>query len=103
MSNRWRKKVDDSLNYVFDFAALENGSGDFNWLDRISSPAVTISSATVTVEAGITKVSDSITDNSTTVTVKLSGGTPGQVYDIECEIVDSDGQTKEVTATIRII
>lgn len=50
--------------------------------------------------AGITQVSDSNTD--TVVTVKISGGTAGESYNITCRIVTNAGQTDDRTITLTI-
>lgn len=103
MSDRWLKDPDDVLNYKFDWAPLENGTGDSNWLDRTSSPLESISSHSITAESGITVDSSSITDNSTTVTVALSGGTAGSKYNVTCQIVTSTGQTVDRTAVVKVL
>lgn len=104
----WRKGIivdppkdpSDVLDYKFDFAGLTNaaeGATD-DWLQA----GETISTRTVTVEAGITKDSDAITDSNTSVTVWLSGGTPGTYYDVACLIVTNAGRTLERTITVRV-
>jgi hypothetical protein len=50
----------------------------------------TIASAIVTVETGITKVQQSNT--TTSVTVRLSGGTAGAQYTITCQATLSTGE-----------
>ena len=101
MSNRWVKDPSDVTDFVFDFAPLENGNGDSNWLDRASSPIEAIVSKTITPDSGITVDSSSITDNSTSVTVVVSGGTAGATYKVLCEIVTAS-QTKQKTAYITV-
>jgi hypothetical protein len=71
----------------------------FDWSDWLAS-GETISTKTVTPETGITVDSSSITDTSTSVTVTLSGGTAGNVYDVVCLITTSDSQTDERTMKI---
>jgi hypothetical protein len=71
----------------------------FNWSDWLAT-GETISSHTVTVETGLTKDSDS--ESSGVVTVWLSGGTAGEDYSVECEIVTSASRTDERTMTIRV-
>ncbi len=74
----------------------------FNWNDPIKGPWLEsgeiILSHVVTVDAGITKDSDS--ESGGVVTVWLSGGTAGEVYDVACLINTSEGRTEE--RTIRI-
>lgn len=92
------KDSDSVLDWKFDWKALANGSGDSNWLDT----SETIASATVTVASGLTKDSDSITDTNTSVTVWLSGGTEGTIYNVTCQIVTSDGRTAERSIKVLI-
>lgn len=103
MSGRWLKDPNAVIHYKFDWAPLENGNGDSNWLDRTSSPIESISSHTITAETGITVDSSSITDNGTTVTVTLSGGTAGSKYNVTCQVVTSTGQTDERTAIVTVL
>lgn len=86
------------LDYKFDWKALTNGSGASNWL----ASGETISSRTVTVDSGLTKDSDSLTDTNTSVTVWLSGGTPGKKYKVACRIVTSAGRTDERTLVVTV-
>ena len=80
------KDPDAVLDYVFNWSAwLENGE--------------TISSHTITVGSGITKDSDS--ESSGIVTIWLSGGTHGNDYLVECEVVTSMGRTDERSINIR--
>lgn len=87
-SNIFFKDPDAVLDYKFD------------WSDWLAS-GETISTRTITPETGITVDSDSITDTSTSVTVWLSGGTAGNVYDVACLITTSDSRTDERTMKIR--
>ena len=104
LANRWIKDPDEVLQYIFDWAPLANGNGDSNWLDQTASPKEIISSQTTTnVDSpGLTIVASSITDSSTSVTVKLSGGTVGQKYRILNQIITNTGQTAERTVTVHI-
>jgi len=100
----WIKDPDEVLQYIFDWAALENSRGDSNWLDRTSSPVETISSITIATDSpGLTVDSSSITDTNTSVTVQLSGGSAGNRYKVVCQIVTSAGQTAERTALINVV
>lgn len=89
------------LDFKFDFAPLTNGQdgADSDWL----ASGETISSHTITADTGITVDSDSITDTNTSVTVWLSGGTIGQKYRINCNIVTSDGRTDERSMIIKVV
>lgn len=71
----------------------------FNWTNWLSA-AETISSATVTVESGLTK--DSQSNDTSTVTVWLSGGTLGETYEVTCRVTTNQGRTDERTIGIRM-
>lgn len=81
------------LDYLFDFAPLENGvaGATTNWLDR-GSPLEGISTRTITVSPSASPEelvvdSSSIVNSSTGVRVWLSGGTAGKRYRVTCQIV----------------
>lgn len=101
---RFAKDPDSELFYLFDFAALENGNGDSNWLDRNSSPVETINTATVfNVDSpGLTISATNIVNSNTSVQVKINGGTVGQTYRLTCRINTSTGQQEDRTATFKI-
>lgn len=61
-----------------------------DWNDWLGS-GETISSHTVTVDSGITKESDP--ESGGVVTVNLSGGTAGNVYDVVMEVTTNQGRT----------
>lgn len=86
------------LPYKFDFKALTNGTGESDWLGTTE----TISSKTVTAETGITVDSSTITDTSTSVTVRISGGTANHDYRVTCEIVTSAGNTDQRTMLFKV-
>jgi hypothetical protein len=97
------KDPDATLDYKFDFAPLENGQdADSNWLDRNSSPVEQISSYVITVESGITVVKDALSDSNTSVTVWLSGGTVGSIYNVACKITTASSPQRIDERTIRI-
>ena len=98
MSNFFTKDPNAVLDYVFDWAASTNGTGDSDWL----ASAETISTKTIASTTGITVDSSSITDSNTSVTVWLSGGTAGTDYEIACKIVTSASRTDERTITIMV-
>lgn len=87
-SNVFTKDPDAVLDYKFDWS---------DWL----TGGETISTATITEGSGITVDSDSITDTSTSVTVWLSGGTAGTMYNVACLITTSASRTDERTIKIR--
>jgi len=84
------KDPDATLDYKFDWAGLTNGQtgATSDWLDTVNSEIIT--AITVTAPAGITVDSSAITDSGTSVTVWLSGGTHGQIYDIACKITTNN-------------
>lgn len=105
MADHWYKDPDDSITYKFDWAPLENGTGDSNWLDRTSSPIESIADHTITIDSpGVTIDHSSISDNASTVTVTISGGTAGKVYPITCQITTSasPAQTPSRTAYLHV-
>lgn len=94
------KDPDAVLDYVFDWAALTNGTGSSDWL----AAGETIDSYTVTVAADddIVIDSDSATDGDTSVTVWLSGGTVGNVQRVTCHVVTSAGREDDRSILIPI-
>lgn len=74
------KRPDEVADYQLDFSSNLD-SGD------------TISTDTWTVPTGITE--DSNSNDTTTATVWLSGGTAGQKYLIQCQVVTAQGRTKD--------
>lgn len=106
MSNQWQIDPADTLNFKFDLAALENGSGNSNWLDRTSSPQEYISGQSVSIDSpGPTIEASSVTDNNTSVTLSISAANcvAGNVYPITCTITTSTGQVTERTAYLHVI
>lgn len=88
-SNRHIKDPSAIKDYKYDWGT--------NWL----AAGETISSATVTVPAGLTKVSQSNT--TTTVTVRLSGGTAGPTWiPVVCHITTNQGQEDDRTIYIKV-
>lgn len=86
--NEYIKDPDATLKYKFDWSS---------WL----ATGETISSQVITAETGITADSGTITDTNTSVTVVLSGGTVGAVYDVACKITTSNSQIDERTIKIK--
>lgn len=91
------KDPDAVLDYVFDWAALTNGTGTSDWLES----GETISSYVVTVGSGLTLDSDS--QSSGQVTAWVSGGTAGETYTVACRISTSAGRTDERTVKVRVV
>jgi len=89
------------LDFVFDWKALTNGSGDADDGDWLGS-GETITDHTITVPDGITVDSSSLTDTNTSVTVWLSGGTAYQDYIVACKIVTSAGRTDERSGIVPV-
>jgi hypothetical protein len=87
------------LWYKFDWKAYTNETGNTDWLGTDE----TISSYSISNEAGITIESSSLTDDSTSVSVLVSGGTPEEYYDITCSIVTTEGQEQDAIITLKII
>ena len=69
-----------------------------NWADYLGQDTILTSSWVV--PAGVTAVSNAFTD--TLASVKLSGGTLGQVYRITNRITTSDGETVDKSLDIEI-
>ena len=75
------KRVDEVADYKIDLA------------DNLDSGDTITGTPTWTVPAGITK--DSQSNDTTSVTIWLSGGTAGASYVIECQITTAQGRTKD--------
>lgn len=69
-----------------------------DWSDWLGD--LTIATSTWSVPSGITNDADGDTD--TTTSIRLSGGTWGETYDITNTIVANDGQTETRSLLIRI-
>lgn len=95
------KDPNEVLDYVFDWAPASNHrrGADGDWLVG----GDTISTRTVTAESGLTVASSAITDDSTSVTVWLSGGTAGTSYRVSCRVVTAGGRTGERSMLIRVV
>jgi hypothetical protein len=87
MSEVMRKRPDEVLDYVFDFA---------KWLSEGDS--ITDATATVTGNATI----DSTQANNTVATVWVSGGDAGETVEVTVTITTTGGRTKEATMKLRI-
>jgi len=96
------KDPDAVLDYVFDWKAATNQptvSGLTDWL----ASGETISSHVITADEGIDVDSSALSDTNTSVTVWLSGGTVGAVYEVACKIVTSASRTDERTDTWKVV
>ena len=85
-ANEFTKDSNAVLDYIWD------------WSDWLGSD--TISSSSVTVQTGLTADSDSNT--TTTATVWLSGGTPGEDYEVTNRIVTAGARTEDRTIIIMV-
>ena len=85
--NSFTKDPDAVLDWHFDWS---------NWLDV----AETISTSTFIVTPGITVNSSSNTNANSTVW--LSGGRPGQIYNVTNRITTSAGRTDDRSIVIRV-
>src|SRR3990170_4589141 len=100
MTDIIQQDPNDLLDYVFDFAALTNGTGPSDWL----AAGETITAHTVTpAPVGFTVNSSSITDAGTSVTVWLTGGVSGTLYTVTVHIDTSDGRSKDESLTFRVL
>lgn len=80
------KDPDEILDYQFDWAGLDNNTGVSNWL----AEGEAILSFTLTVPDGLDLVSSQLINSNTSVLFFVAGGTAGEEYEIECEIVTTD-------------
>lgn len=92
------KDPDAELDFLFDWAGLTNG----NWFNDWLQVGEVINSYTLTVPAGINQVLDQLNAAQNGVIVWLSGGTPCESYDVECEVVTNYGRTDERTMRIKV-
>lgn len=98
----WKPKDPGAADwYYFIWCDPQTGLNDGSANDDGELQGATISSFTVTVPSGLNKVSESTAaltvqgvtyPASTLVGVKVSGGTAGQGYNVECQITTSDGR-----------
>lgn len=88
MASTYKKDPEAVIDFAFDWSS---------WL----ADAETIASETVTAETGLTV--DSYTEASGVVTVWLSGGTAGQNYYVDCEIVTSAARTDSRRILVKVI
>jgi hypothetical protein len=109
--SEWIKDPDAVLDYVFDWAALTNGTGESDWLAAGETIAatydVTIGTAVKVLDdadtyAALTIDSDSRTDVNTSVTVWLSAGAHGWDYPVICHIVTSNTPARKDDRTMML-
>jgi hypothetical protein len=84
------KDSDEVLDYVLD------------WSARLGSDTIATSEWALAVDPDYALNIDSEEESATTTTIWLSGGTPGQTYEITNHIVTAGGREMEQTAKIRI-
>ena len=101
-SNIFEKDPQAALDYTFDWKAATNGTSgaDGDWLEA----SETITTRTIAISpTGLTKVSDALSDSNTSVTVWLSGGSPGIDYTVSCKIITSLARTDERSITVKVV
>ena len=102
----WYIDPDETKIFIVDWAPLENGTGDSNFLDRTSSPVESISSQTTTSldSPGLTVSNSSINATSTAVTVTLTAAncTPGESYRLRNRVTTSTSQVIDETIIVRV-
>lgn len=98
MSIKWAPKdPDDIADYLFDW-----GSSNIVPVQQFLPAAETITTFTITIDPGLTLVSSALTYAAKAVTFRVSGGTAGTGYAVECVINTSAGQRFEVTKTLQV-
>lgn len=90
---------------VFEKTSAEIESFGIDYTDRLSNEIIqndTISTSVWSVPAGITSVIDAVDQNSTRVTIKVSGGTDGENYVLLNTITTNGGRTLADDIIIRV-
>lgn len=89
------------LDYKFDWAPNTNGnSQNPDWL----ASGETISTFSVTADSGLTLLSSGLTDSSRSVTIWVSGGQVGKIYNVGCHIITNLSPTaRQDDRTMRIL
>lgn len=72
----------------------------FDFTDKLASGDSLTGTATVTVASGLTAGTPSRTGN--VVSVRLSSGTDGTDYNVQCSCATTDGDTLHLDATIEV-
>ena len=72
-----------------------------NWAPRLAS-GETLATSSWTIGAGLTYVSDAIAAGNLKTTVKVSGGSPGQLYPCINTVTTSDGETLSRTGYVSV-
>lgn len=91
----WKKDPTDVMDFWFDWGSDAQAVGD-----RFLTADESIINAFVTVPVGLGNEDSDFTDK--VVRVRLSGGEVGDKFDIDCDIVTSDGQTFSMTKKLQI-
>lgn len=77
-------------------------SWKWDWSGYLTSlDADTIATSTFTVPADLTKEGEGNT--ATTATVKLSGGTVGEIYSVTNRITTTNGDTEEASMYLKVV
>lgn len=90
----WTKDPNDVVDYLFDWTLWLSG-------DPID-PDDTIASADVTAPDGLTVDTSSIVNDNTGVVARLSSGSLGETYGVQCRITTAGGQVKDRTEYVVI-
>ena len=99
MAHVVKKDPGDTEDYIIDLAPKTNGRP--KGTDYLAA-GETIDSVVVTADTGITADAGTLTDTNTSVTVRVSGGTAGEEYDIVVASTLSTGRIKERTITVLV-
>lgn len=97
------KDPDEVLDYDIDWTVRLYSADEleaFNAGDESQVPADSIASSTFTLPPGI--VANSSTHTATSTKVWISGGTEGQSYQVQNEIVTAGGRTMDMTVKLKI-
>ena len=99
MLKTYIKDPDSTIDYIFDFASLRNGTGFSDYLEygETISSCTAISSSADLVVTSVVKVK-----NDTAVKVWVSGGVLGASYTLTARITTSDNRTDDRSIKIFI-
>ena len=101
---RFGIKLTDKKRYKFDFAPLENDTGDSNWLDRTSSPAEQLSSYAFTQDSptGISIISSALEDSNTSVGLTVQATAVGR-WKVSCQATTTNSPSQLTTETMLFV